>query len=158
MSYANLDMLREIADDYCSGKDVQRPLLEEALERFIVLADEKLTASVSEIERTTAALHACEGLDTVDLAKNKRGWLAEVVHSAAGVENELNHALRACCAGNTDDDEPARCQSYEASEQAQPCPRGCCVMADEKDVRTILAAIEREEGSAPSATREKEEG
>jgi hypothetical protein len=40
-------------------------------------------------ERSSAALHACEGLDTPDLAGNKAGWLAEVVHAAAGVEAEL---------------------------------------------------------------------
>jgi hypothetical protein len=36
-----------------------------------------------------------------------------------------------------------------------PCPRGCCVMAEEKDVRAILAAIEREEGSTQSARKDK---
>jgi hypothetical protein len=83
--------------------------------------------------RATACLHACEGLDTSDLAGNDRGWLAQVVHSAALVESQLNYALRACCAGNTDDDEPVRCQSYEASEQSQPCPRGRCVMAEPEE-------------------------
>ena len=81
--------------------------------------------------RAVACLHACDGLDTVDLAKNARGWIADVVLKAAGVESQLNYALRSCCAGNTEDCEPVRCQSYEASEQSEPCPRGRCVMADE---------------------------
>lgn len=54
----------------------------------------------------------------------------------ARVERERDSALRACCAGNTDDDEPVRCQSYEASEQGQPCPRGRCVMAEPEDAPT----------------------
>ena len=95
--------------------------------------------------RGAACLHACEGLDTADLSGNERGWLAEVVHGAARVEHSLDEALRARCAGNTDDDEPVNCQAYEASEQTEPCPPGCCVMAEGEDVRNILAAIEREE-------------
>jgi hypothetical protein len=46
-------------------------------------------ASFRSAERSSAALHACEGIDTPDLAGNKAGWLAEVVHAAAGVEAEL---------------------------------------------------------------------
>ncbi len=115
-------------------------------------AERRLSPSAVE-DRTAAALHACEGLDTSDLAGNDNGWLAEVVHGAARVESELNSALRSRCAGNTDDDEPVCCQSYEASEQAAPCPRGCCVMAEEKDVRSILSVIEAEDGTlSPSAT------
>lgn len=37
------------------------------------------------------------------------------------------------CAGNKDSTIKVRCQSYEASEQSQPCPRGHCVMAQEDD-------------------------
>lgn len=122
--------------------------------------EQRLTAEVMELrqaaraapsaERERAALHACEGLDTTDLAGNERGWLSEVVRSAARVECDLNDALRACCPGNGDDDQPVRCQSYEASEQANPCPPGCCVMADAKDVRATLEAIEREDGPSSS--------
>lgn len=109
-------------------------------------------AALSSIEpRIAAALHACEGLDTADLAGNNKGWLSEVVHDAARVESELNNALRACCPGNGDEPDPVRCQLYEASEQGSPCPRGCCSMAEEKDVRALLAAIEVEEETAPSA-------
>lgn len=46
------------------------------------------------------------------------------------------------------------CQLYEASEQRDPCPPGCCAMADEKDVRALMDAIERgdeESSSAPSS-------
>lgn len=75
------------------------------------------------------------------------GVLSERLAKLEGDEttSELYSALRACCAGNTDDDEPVRCQSYEASEQAAPCPRGCCVMAEKEDVHATLAAIESEE-------------
>lgn len=51
------------------------------------------------------------------------------------------------CPGNNDCDDPVECQSYEAHEQGAPCPPGCCVMAEEKDVRSIIAAIDDE--SAP---------
>lgn len=118
-------------------------------------------------DRTAAALHACEGLATVDLAKNTKGWLNEVVQSAARVECDLNSALRARCPGNgtpadADDDSLCECQAYEASEQGAPCPPGCCVMAETKDVRTILAAHEADEceapvsANAPTATTEAE--
>lgn len=111
-----------------------------------------LHAQRSETRRTAAALHACEGLDTVDLEANEKGWLCGLAHDAARVERDLNNAFRARCVGNTMDDDPVCCQSYEAHEQAQPCPPGCCVMADQKDVRAVLEAIEREdkpEASAP---------
>ena len=38
----------------------------------------------------------------------------------------------------------------EASEQNAPCPPGCCVMAEEKDVRSILAAIDEENKPFPA--------
>ena len=65
-------------------------------------------------------------------------------------EQQRDIALRARCPGNGDEGEPVDCQSYEAGEQGEPCPPGCCVMAEEKDVRSILAAIELEEGAPPS--------
>ena len=67
------------------------------------------------------------------------------------LKHELAEAYRLVCPGNGDEADPVRCQSFEASEQGAPCPPGCCVMADEKDVRAVLAAIEREDGAAPSA-------
>lgn len=63
-----------------------------------------------------------------------------------GTSDALKIALRARCPGNGDGPDPVECQSYEASEQGQPCPPGCCVMAETKDVRSVLAAIEDEEG------------
>ena len=49
-----LAMYREWADEFCNGKELQRPLMEALLERFIVLADEKMTAGtpISAIEPT----------------------------------------------------------------------------------------------------------
>lgn len=63
--------------------DVLKPLSPEAGK---LLGD---ALSPTSTVRATAALHACEGLDTVDLEKNATGWLAEVVHDAAKVEAEL---------------------------------------------------------------------
>jgi hypothetical protein len=40
-----LEMYRQMADDYCNGGELQRPLMEAMLERFIVLADERITRS-----------------------------------------------------------------------------------------------------------------
>ena len=54
------------------------------------------------------------------------------------------------CPGNNGCDDPVECQSYEASEQNAPCPPGCCVMAEEKDVRSILAAIDEENKPFPA--------
>jgi hypothetical protein len=107
-------------------------------------------------DRADAALHACEGLDTADLKGNAKGWLSEVVYDAARVESDLNSALRARCPGNGSDpmDTPVCCQSYEAHEQGAPCPPGCCVMAEEKDVRSIIAAIEAEEETAVPSTEQ----
>lgn len=45
MNKPTLDALRDIANSYCKGEEIQRVLLEEVLERFICLADEKLTSS-----------------------------------------------------------------------------------------------------------------
>ena len=133
------------ADPYRSAWFLHR--LEKLLDETRALARRSDSAPT----RETAALHACEGLDTSDLAGNEKGWLAGVVKDAARVESSLNRALRARCPGNGDDGEPVDCQSYEASEQGAPCPPGCCVMAEEKDVRAILEAIERDEeaGQAP---------
>lgn len=103
-------------------------------------------------ERTAAALHACEGLDTADLAGNEKGWLAGIVDDTHRVERDLNSALRARCPGNGDgEDCIVECQLYEASEQRDPCPPGCCSMADEKDVRALMEAIERGDEESPSA-------
>ena len=66
--------------------------------------------------------------------------LAQAVRDAQYVPALLN--LR--CPGNNGCDDPVQCQSYEASEQSAPCPAGCCVMAEEKDVRSIIAAIDEE--------------
>lgn len=125
--------LEIIAGAYVRLSDYRN--LEEANKRLLDPEATRLS-SPSHIEpsRVDAALHACEGLDTVDLAKNDKGWLADVVLGASCVESQLNRALRACCAGNTDEDEPVRCQSYEASEQNKPCPRGRCVMAEPEAV------------------------
>lgn len=119
--------LKDLEDFRIADKGrVGEPTFHERMRAYLAGA-----APVSAIEpRVAAALHACEGLDTSDLAGNEKGWLASVVHGAALVESRLNTALRACCAGNTDDNEPVRCQSYEASEQDKPCPRGRCVMAE----------------------------
>jgi hypothetical protein len=102
--------------------------------------------------REQACLHACEGLDTADLIGNEKGWLADVALKAAQVESDLNAALRACCPGNGDDPDPVRCQAYEASEQSERCRPGCCVLAEPKDVREVLAAIEREDDAATSSS------
>lgn len=64
----------------------------------------------------------------------------------------LKEAMRARCPGNGDDGDPVLCQSFEASEQSRPCPPGCCVMAEEKDVRSVIEAIEREEGSVTESS------
>lgn len=130
--------------------DAQMARLNETVVRLNA-ENERLSGHTSS-ERATAALHACEGLDTVDLKGNAKGWLAEVVHSAARVESKLERALRACCPGNGDEPDPVRCQLYEASEQRDPCPKGCCALADEKDVRALVAAIDAEEGVTASAT------
>jgi hypothetical protein len=68
---------------------------------------------------------------------------ADLAKAVANHSADLSRALRACCPGNSDAEEPVRCQSYEASEQNQPCPPGRCVMA------------EPEEGSTPSSTGEQ---
>lgn len=108
--------------------------------REMLIADGRgpsASPSLAPPERVAAALHACEGMDTSDLAGNDKGWLSEIVHGAARVESKLDYVLRACCAGNTEGDEPVRCQSYEASEQAEPCPKGRCVMAEPEPVSAI---------------------
>lgn len=75
------------ADQYNAERKDQDPRLVRDLCRHI--AAELNHIIVSEIERSQACLHACEGLDTVDLAGNAKGWLAEVVNDAAKVEAEL---------------------------------------------------------------------
>jgi hypothetical protein len=114
------------------------------------------TTPSSSGERERAALHACEGLDTSDLAGNEKGWLSGLVQDAHRVERDLNSALRARCPGNGDgDDCIVECQLYEASEQSNPCPAGCCAMADEKDVRALMEAIDRDDdGEAPPSAIE----
>lgn len=138
-------LIREVAEQ-------APPTLAASIFASAKASPQSATPTSASSERAVAALHACEGLDAADLIGNKLGWLAEVVNAAADVEAALNSALRLRCAGNTDDTEPAECQAYEASEQAQPCPRGCCVCAEEKDVQSILSAIQLEEAAQPTRT------
>lgn len=72
---------------------------------------------------------------------------------------ELIAALRARCPGNgapgdADDEFVCECQSYEAHEQGAPCPPGCCVMADPKDMRSVMDAIGQEDAPAEGPTLE----
>ena len=78
--------------------------------------------------------------ETVTLTRREYDLLRSALRDAQYVPALLN--LR--CPGNNGCDDPVQCQSYEASEQSAPCPAGCCVMAEEKDVRSIIAAIDEE--------------
>lgn len=69
--------------------------------------------------------------DEKEIARLERELTALRAENAE-LRKKLGRALRGCCTGNTDDSEPVRCQSYEASEQNAPCPRGRCVMAEEE--------------------------
>ena len=117
----------------------------------------RLRPMISHIEKVRQAAfssgqkrYATEGGGELQVVSLKFAIL--LAQQVEELERELAEARRACCPGNGDDPEPVRCQVFEASEQAQPCPPGCCVMAEEKDVRAVLAAIEHEEGSVPSAS------
>jgi len=68
--------------------------------------------------------------ELIQRAESAEAAAAKAREDAERLRKERNRALQACCAGNTDDTDPVRCQSYEASEQSEPCPRGNCVMAE----------------------------
>jgi hypothetical protein len=76
---ADLDKLRDLADAYCSGEELQRVLLESILERFIVLADEKLTSVATAVldrgEMMTEAIKVLQRRSTGDAADDAaRRW------------------------------------------------------------------------------------
>lgn len=77
----------------CSARFVESPkagTVKECPECGTIMGkDAPCQRAPSSIERATAALHACEGLDTADLSGNRKGWLAEIVNDAAKVESEL---------------------------------------------------------------------
>ena len=75
--------------------------------------------------------------NAIDAGETLKIKLNEALKDAGEVHRLLN--LR--CPGNNGCDGPVECQSYEAHEQGAPCPPGCCVMAEEKDVRSILDAM-----------------
>ena len=56
------------------------------------------------------------------------------------LQKEEQRLLDAVCVGNHDCEIKVRCQSYEASEQNQPCPAGRCVMAEPESSEQTNAA------------------
>jgi hypothetical protein len=68
---ADLDKLRDLADAYCSGEELQRVLLESILERFIVLADEKLTSVAAAV------------LDRGEMMNHQQKMMAAMFHEQA---------------------------------------------------------------------------
>lgn len=86
-------------------------------------------------------------------------WNAATLPESGLRSPELIAALRARCPGNgapgdADDEFVCECQSYEAHEQGAPCPPGCCVMADPKDMRSVMDAIGQEDAPAEGPTLE----
>lgn len=114
----------------------EREEIQKGLQRIRDLALSALRGTAP-AARATAAMHACEGLDTADLQGNEKGWLAGLVNDVHRIEQKNNSLLDAVCVGNKGCDLKARCQSYEASEQAHPCPAGRCVMAEESPVSEV---------------------
>lgn len=92
-----------------------------------------------------------QALAAESCAVSIRALKSAVPESTPAGPTALVCALRARCPGNGDSAEPVECQSYEASEQGAPCPPGCCVMAEAKDVRSVLAAIEDEDAPASAS-------
>jgi hypothetical protein len=78
--------------------------------------------------RAQAALHACEGMDTIDLASNEKGWLADVALKAAGVERELAEAKAQRDAWN--EKFQAECAKHDATTARAMKADRCALSAD----------------------------
>lgn len=95
-----LECLRYQADSYCKGEDFPRVMMEDLCEKFLVLADEKLTVvpsaegALTTIDRDwwrAQGIDAC--LDRMALI-NERAWAAEKARDALASQISTPHSAR----------------------------------------------------------------